>query len=308
MANFRLQTQAAPNVGALINVSTLAYSGPEAQVLIGGFVVRGTQPKRMLLRGAGPALADFDVADFLVDPRLRLFSGPEEIGLNDNWSESPDAGAVALAAAQSGAFAFAPGSRDAALVVTLPPGAYTAFVEGANGTSGRGLIEAYDVDRGGDKIVNLSTRGYADNQGREMVGGFVVAGDPGTTKRILVRVLGPSLERDFNLAGALFDPFMELRDGQGALLIKNDDWSTGSDRVGGVADDFRPHVRFYGEQQIAATGWAPGNRREPCVMVDLPPGSYTVIVKPFELRSPDPGLDQPARPGLGIVEVYEVNP
>jgi hypothetical protein len=308
VASHRLQTQAASNPGALINVSTLAYSGAGDQVLIGGFVVQGTRPKTMLLRGAGPSLAAFGVMDYLADPRLRVFSGPQEIAANDNWAAQADAPAVATAATQSGAFDFAPNSADAALLITLPPGAYTAFVEGVNGTSGLGLIEAYDVDRSGDKIVNLSTRGYADNQGREMIGGFVVEGLAGTTKRILIRVRGPTLERDFGLTGALFDPFMEVRNSSGDLLIQNDDWSTGSQRVGGTADDFQPLVRNYGEQQIAATGLAPGNRREPCVLIDLPPGNYTVIAKPFELLSPDPNQAQPARPGVGIVEVFEINP
>jgi hypothetical protein len=66
-------------------------------------------------------------------------------------------------------------------------------------------------------------------------------------------------------------------------------------------------VKSYGENQIFATGLAPGNRREPCVLVDLPPGNFTVTVRPYELRSTNPRRDQPAVPGVGIIEVYEIN-
>ncbi len=308
VATFRLQTQAVPNAGTLINVATRAYVGTGEQALIGGFIVRGSQPKRMLVRAAGPALASFGVPDVLENPILQLVPETGAWIVNDDWSLQPGAADVAAAAAQAGAFAFATGSHDAALLVTLAPGKYTAIVQGANGTSGAGLVEAYEIDRGANKIVNLSTRGYADNQGREMIGGFVVEGAPGSTKRILVGVRGPTLERDYGITAAMFDPFMELRDGRGELLIQNDDWTSGAQFSGGQRDDFKPTVVTYSEQQIFATGFAPSNRREPCVMVDLPPGSYTAIVKPFELRDSNPDLDQPAQPGVAIVEVYEIDP
>ncbi|MBI4624057.1 MAG: hypothetical protein HY736_12685 [Verrucomicrobia bacterium] len=305
---YRLQTQAAPNPGTLINVATRAFVGTGSQVLIGGFVVDGAQRKKLLLRAAGPALAAFGVIDALDDPVLRIFSGQSQIAASDNWGSQPGAGDVANAAAQIGAFAFAPGSADAALLVTLEPGAYTAIVEGVNGATGFGLVEAYDADRTGNRIVNLSTRGYADNRGREMIGGFVVQGVSGATKRILIRVLGPTLARaPFNVAGVMEDPHLELYDAAGQLLVRNDDWSTGARFVSGTRDDFQPFVRQYGEQQISATGFAPANRREPCVMADLPPGNYTVVVKPFELRSSIPSLDEPAEPGIGLIEVYEIN-
>lgn len=300
---YRLQTQAAANTGTLINVATFAYSGPGDQVLIGGFVVNGTKPKTILVRGVGPALAGFGVTHYLDDPQLRIFSGGRGIATNDNGG----AGA-AEAARQVGAFAFPVGSADAALVLNLDPGAYSAVVEGSNGGTGMGLIEVYDVDRSADKIVNLSTRGYADNQGREMIAGFVVQAAAAATKRILIRVRGPSLDRDYAIAGAMPDPCLELRNARGDLLIANDDWSTASRRVAGEFDDFQPLVRIYGEQQLAATGLAPANRREPAVLVDLPPGNFTVIVKPFELRSTDPTLEQLATPGVAVVEVYEINP
>lgn len=310
VANYRLQTQAANATGTLINVATRAFSGVGEQQLIGGFIIQGTAPKRMLLRAAGPALAlaPFGVPDVLADPRLTLFTTdtnpPRLIVANNDWG-SPSVGAasaaeITAAAASTGAFPFAVGSRDAALLVTLAPGSYTANVEGADGGTGTALVEAYEVDRAGNRIFNLSTRGYAD-KGREMIGGFVVQAGAGPTKRILIRVQGPSLAR-FGLS-AMDDPYMEIYNSAGALVFKNDDWSTGAGVTSGARDDFKPNVTYYNEQQIFATGFAPGNRREPCVMADLAPGSYTVVVQPFELLP-----DQPAKAGVAIVEVFEVVP
>lgn len=309
VANYRLQTQAAAHVGALVNVATRAFVGTDDQVLIGGFVVAGVEPKRMLVRAAGPALRGFGVTDALGNPRLQLFRGATPVAENDDWSVQAQGSAadIAAAASRAGAFAFAAGSADAALLLSLAPGAYTAVVQGAGGSTGSGLVEAYQVDRAGTRIINLATRGYADNQGRELLGGFVVEAAAGATKRILIRALGPTLGRaPYNIAGALFDPYMELRGADGRVLIGNDDWSSGARVSGGARDDFQPTVRYYNEQQIAATGFAPANRREPCLLVDLPAGNYTVVVKPFELRDPDPEQDQPAQPGVGIVEVYEI--
>ena len=304
-AAYRLQRQTPAAAGTLINVATRAFVGTGESVMIAGLVVRGAEPKPILLRAAGPALRAFGVGDALVDPVLRIFSGATVIAENDNWSGA----AVVSATARAGAFPFVPGSADAAVLATLAPGAYTAIVEGVGGATGSGLVEAFEIEAGAARIVNLSTRGFAARGGREMIGGFVVQGQPGVTKRILIRVLGPTLGRaPFNLSGALDDPEMEVRNSLGELVLHGDDWSSGA--VGGAspANDFSPIVEFYSEKQIAATGFAPANRREPCVLVDLPPGAYTVIVRPFELRDPNPALDQPAKPGVGIIEVYEIAP
>jgi len=311
-ANYRLQTQAPANAGALINVATRAWVGRDDQVLIGGFVVQGPLPKTVLVRAAGPALAGFGVAGALADPRLSIYRAASLVGENDQWWAQPREGGaaeVAATASRLGAFAFAGGSLDAAAILTLPAGAYTAVIEGAGGGTGVALAEAYEVNRDSAKIINLATRGFADRSGREMHGGFFVQGAAGSTKRVLIRVLGPSLARaPFGMSGVLDDPELELRNAAGFPLVRNDDWSTGAEGGASVENDFRPFVFTYGEKAVFATGHAPSNRREPCVMLDLPPGAYTVIVRPFELRDPDPGRDQPAVPGVGIVEVYEINP
>jgi hypothetical protein len=311
-ANFRLQTEVAP-AGTLINAATRAFVGRDDQVLIGGFVVSGPAPKDILVRGVGPALAGFGVTNALADPLLRIFSGRVLAAENDNWStpvgvpRAAAAGEIASAAAEVRAFPFAAGSSDAAVLVTLPPGAYTAVVEGARGTTGLGMIEAYEAGADSTGLIAVAARAYADRAGREIHAGFVIRPTTGGTKRVLIRVLGPSLARaPFNLPDALDDPELELRNGAGEILIKNDDWSSAADGGASAANDFKPLVGTYGEQQIFATGHAPPNRREPCVLLDLPAGSYTVVVRPFELRSSNPLRDQPAIPGLGVVEVYEV--
>ena len=309
---YRLQTQSAPGAGTLVNVATRAFVGTGAQVLIGGLVIQGSQPKEILVRAAGPALAGFGVAGALADPVLRIYSGATVTAENDSWGvpmgvgRPASAGEIAAAVTRVGAFPFGSGSADAAVLVTLPPGAYSAVMEGARGATGFGLIEAYEAGSDTGRIVALATRGYAD-RAKEMYAGFVVQGAPGSTKRILVRVLGPSLARaPFNLPDVLDDPEMEVRNASGELVIKSDDWTTTPDDWLSTESDFSPEVRVYLAQQIFATGHAPGNRREPCVLVDLPPGTYTVVVRPYELRDANPDRDQPAKPGLGVVEVYEI--
>ncbi len=129
----------------LVNLSSRAFAGSGEDVLIAGVVVTGTVPKRLLIRAAGPALAQFGINGALASPQLTLFSGSTVIAQNAGWSASPDSSAIAQAAAAAGAFAYASGSADAALIIELPPGAYTAQVTGVAGTSGISLVEVYEV-------------------------------------------------------------------------------------------------------------------------------------------------------------------
>jgi hypothetical protein len=239
-------------------------------------------------------LAPF-LSNYLVDPFLTLYDGTGKvIGTDDDW------GTQANAAQISG---LNPGSKDAAMLVTLPAGAYTAIISGVNGGTGIARIDAYEADSGNSaKLYALSTRGYADRT-NAMIGGFTVNGNAGTTKRMLIRVRGPSIAG----VAAMDDPYMEIYNATGDLIMINDDWSTGSKQLAdGSYDDFQPTVTYYNEQNIFATGLAPANRREPCVMLDLAPGSYTVVIKPFEDLTSNPA--QPAKPGVAAVDVFEINP
>jgi hypothetical protein len=130
----------------LVNVSTLGFVGSGDNVLTAGFAISGNAPKRLLIRAVGPGLAAFGVGNPLTDPQLGLvpLGRSEPIATNDDW---PDADALRAAFIAAGAFALPPGSKDAALVITLEPGAYTVIVSGVNGTaSGNALVEIYDLD------------------------------------------------------------------------------------------------------------------------------------------------------------------
>jgi hypothetical protein len=308
VASYRLQVQTATNTGTLVNVSTRAFVGTGEAQMIGGFVISGAAPKKMLIRAAGPALTAYGVSGVLPDPKITLV--PETATTDPNpindtgWEKQTGSSSGVTAAditnAVPGAFPFAKGSKDAALLLTLSPGNYTAKVESVGNSTGVALLEAYEVDRNNNKLFNLSTRAYASKES-PIFGGFVVQGDPGTTKRILIRVLGPSLA-DFKISNPLNDPILYLFNASSELLMKNDDWDVNVGSTGGSPDDGKPVPTYYSEKQIANTGFAPFNRREPCILVDLPPGLYTAVVRPFESSS------QAAQPGIGIIEVFEINP
>lgn len=126
-----------------VNASTRAFVGTGESVLIPGFVVSGTGTVKLLIRAVGPTLANFGVAGALLDPQIALQSGTSSVAANDNWSSGTNAAAIAAAATQAGAFALADGSRDAALLVDLGAGAYTATVSGVGNATGTALVEIY---------------------------------------------------------------------------------------------------------------------------------------------------------------------
>jgi len=305
VSHYRASPEAQYASGTLINVSTRAFVGTGSQQMIGGFVITGTANKTVLVRAAGPALIPFGVPAVLANPVLRLYRLGESqpFATNDDWNAQASPQETTAIG-----FPFAAGSRDAALNLMLPPGPYSANVEGVGGSTGTALIEAYETDRSeGVKLFNLSTRAYADSQ-RPIIAGFVIgadATDPARTKRILIRVLGPTLGV-FGVADFLPDPLLELHDGSGLLLLENDDWDPPNTSITNTASLVRGKVDQYSEQLVFDTVKALGipemKPTEPAIVVDLPPGSYSVVVRPFE----DAETNQPARPGVGLVEVYEV--
>lgn len=139
-------TPGLPGNARFLNLSTRGETGAGADALIAGFVVGGTQPRRVLIRAAGPSLARLGVSNLLADPVLTLFHGNTQIATNDDWEISRSGGAIAATALRVGAFPLNAGSLDAALLVTLAPGAYTAVISGADGGTGITLIEVYDAD------------------------------------------------------------------------------------------------------------------------------------------------------------------
>ena len=131
--------------GRTVNLSTRAYVHTGDGVLIGGFVVSGPAYKRMLIRAVGPTLGAFGVGNALTDPVLTVYSGSDTVASNDRWGVSSNATAIAAASSRAGAFALASTSEDAALLITLPPGAYTVEVKGKDNGEGVALLEIYDL-------------------------------------------------------------------------------------------------------------------------------------------------------------------
>lgn len=131
------------SVDRVLNISTRARAGSGENVLIAGFIISGSAPKQVLIRGVGPGLLAHDVQDVLPDPRLRVVLNGQTILENEDWSLTRAASFTAAAGASVQAFALEPGGRDAALVATLPPGAYTVVVSGGEGVA---LAEVYDLE------------------------------------------------------------------------------------------------------------------------------------------------------------------
>jgi hypothetical protein len=146
-----LENNEAVGARRLVNVSARGVVSPTAP-FIAGFVIGGTGPQRVLIRGIGPRLgtAPFNVAGALANPQLALFRGASIVKTNDDWFRDLDAGAIAEAAARAGAFALGANSLDAAILVQLEPGAYTAQISAPANTpnvTGIALVEIYDAAR-----------------------------------------------------------------------------------------------------------------------------------------------------------------
>lgn len=209
----------------LINVSTRAFVGTGDQQLIGGFVVAGVGKKRVLVRGVGPRLGDLGVAGALTDPTLTVVnSASVDVATNNNWNQNPNAAQIVAISAQVGAFSLNAGSADAALLLELDPGAYTAVVGGFGGATGVALVEIYDTD-GPDatsRLVNVASRGFVGTGGNVIIPGFVVSGD--ATMRVLVRAVGPTLG-DFGVGGVVADPRFDFYGPGNVMVGSNDNWS-----------------------------------------------------------------------------------
>ena len=279
-----LTSGAAFSDGALRNLSTRGQVGTAANVLIAGFVVAGDMPKRVLVRAVGPSLAAFGVTGLLADPQLQIFGGGTIVLENDNWGGTA---ALVTAAGQVGAFPLDVASRDAAVVATLSPGAYTAQVSGAGGGTGVALVELYDVDAAQpftpQKLVNVATRGVVGAGQAQLIAGFVVSGN--TAKKVLVRAVGPTLGRaPFNVAGTLADPQLRLVRGADAVVRENDNWESGNDAA--LVAEAASRV---GAFPLAAGG------RDAALLLSLPPGTYSAQVTGTGTST-----------GIALVEVYEV--
>jgi uncharacterized protein (DUF1800 family) len=278
----------------LSNLSTRAQVGTGVNTLVAGFTIAGGN-KTLLLRAGGPALAQFGLTGTLANPKLELFRGDgTKLAENDDWG-TPLGGATPVTAgafSAVGAFAFPAGSRDAALLVTLPSGSYSAQVSGVNNTTGLAIVEAYEVGLEGGRLTNLSTRAQVGTGANVLIPGVVIAPGSGP-RRLLVRAAGPALSA-FNLPASvtLADPTVTVANGPGTppFFASNDNWGTA---LGGAL----PAAVLSEAFTQAGAFVFPAGSRDAAVLVDVGPGSYTIQTSGVGNTS-----------GLAIVEVYDVTP
>jgi sugar lactone lactonase YvrE len=259
-------------VSQLLNISTRARVQPGDGVLIGGMIVTGSVPKRVLLRATGPSLDKSGISTYLADPILDLYdSSGTLLTTNDDWRNATNASDIQ-------ATGLAPqNDAEPAILTTLQAGqSYTAVVRGHNNDTGIALVESYDLNPQADALLaNISTRGVAGNGDNVMIAGFIVGGGPGAGT-VLLRGLGPSLA-DGGLANTLGNPSLEVHDTNGAVVAANDNWKD-SDQA-----------------NIEATGIPPNYNLESAILRSFAPGPYTAIIA---------GVG--GGTGVALVEVYNL--
>jgi len=270
---------APPSLNTL-NLSTRARVLTGEQVLIAGFIITGTDPKRVIIRGIGPSLNG--VSGALFDPTLELHQGSTPLASNDNWKTKPD-GTSQQAEIEATTI---PPSNDSesAIVMMLNPGTYTATLSGKNGGAGIGVVEVYDLDEAANsQLANISTRGFVDTDDNAMIAGLIAGeGETGARAQVLVRALGPSLSAS-GIQGPLQDPTLALHDANGAIIATNDNWKT---------NDQTQHSQ---EALVRSSTIAPSNDLEAAIVATLPPGPSTAIVR---------GKNNTT--GVALVEVYNL--
>src|ERR1043166_2868356 len=256
----------------LLNISTRLRVLTGDDALIGGFIVTGSVPKRVIARAIGPSLTNLGVPGALADPSLELHGPGGFVTItNDNWRDNQEAEIEATGVAPSI-------DLESAIVAMLPPGAYAAVVRGNDGGTGVGLVEAYDLDTAADaQLPNISTRGFVDLGDNVMIGGFIL-GNGGASARVIVRAIGQSLTAA-GVPNALADPTVELHNSNGATIGANDDW------------------RDTQEAEIEGTGIPPSDDRESALVQTLAPGAYTAVV-----------IGKNDTTGVALVEAYRLGP
>jgi N-acetylneuraminic acid mutarotase len=279
----------APFAGSQLgNISTRAFVQTGDNVMIGGFIVQGTEPKRVIIRAIGPELTPFGVPDVLADPTLELYDGTGAlIASNDSWLHTIIGGIITGDQVRDiRTSGHAPtDTRESAIIADLPAGNYTAIVRGVNNTMGVALVEAYDLSPDSNSILgNISTRSFVQTDDNVMIGGFIVEGTQ--PRRVILRAIGPELGQ-FGVPTPLSDPTLELHDSTGALIASNDNWL--NTIIGGIiTSDQRAEIR--------SSGYAPTDSRESAIIATLPPGNYTAIVR---------GVNDTT--GVGLVEAYDLD-
>jgi plastocyanin len=285
-------TPTPPPGTTLRNISTRALVQTGDNVMIGGFIIEGAGPKTVILRAIGPELVapPFNIPNALGDPTLELHDGSGAlIARNDNWQTTVIGGIIAAsqvsAIQNSGHAPTQP--TESAIIAALQPGNYTAILRGKNNTVGVALVEVYDLSSGAASTLgNISTRGFVQTGNNVMIGGFIVQGTG--PKRVILRAIGPELSAPpFNIPNALANPRLELHNGSGELIARNDNWQT--TMIGGI-------IAASQVSAIQNSGHAPTQPTESAIIATLQPGNYTAIVR---------GVNNTT--GVALVEVYDLD-
>jgi CubicO group peptidase (beta-lactamase class C family) len=254
----------------LLNIATRMRVQSGDKALIGGFIITGNAPKKVIIRGIGPSLSAF-FSDALADPTLELFLGNTSLQRNNDWKSDQQAEIEATGVAPAN-------DAESAIVRTLPPGAYSAVLKGKGGPEGIGVVEVYDLDQAADsKLANISTRAFVETDNGVMIGGLIVGPSSGVGgTKVVVRALGPSLA-DSGVDGTLSDPTLDLVNASGTIVRSNDDWKSSQ------------------QLEIEAASLAPSIAAESALVQTVAPGNYTAIV-----RGKNNGT------GVALVEVYNL--
>ena len=265
-----MPTPVPPPAAQAINLSTRMFVQSGDNVGIAGFIITGSAPKHLLLRGLGPSMGH-GFRDVLDDPVLELH-GPGGFATitNNNWRDTQED--------EIEATGLPPGHNvESAIDATLAPGAYTAVVRGNTPGTGSALVEIYDLSQAVPaKLANISTRALVGTDEDIVIAGFILGGNSGDD-RIVVRGIGPSLT-GLGVPDALANPWLDLRDSNGAPVLFNEDWQ----------DDPAQAA------EISAAGLAPSNNLEAAMAATLPPGLYTALL-----------FGENKGTGVGLVEVYD---
>jgi hypothetical protein len=265
-----------PEMGQLQNIATRLRVQTGDNVLIGGFIISGTDPKKVMVRGIGPSLANHGISDPLEDPTLEVHDNATTLATNDDWKLRPDNSSQQ---AEIEATLLAPtNDKESAVVTTLPANnsGYTAVLRGKNNSTGIGVVEAYDLDSAANsRLANISTRGLVESGDHVLIGGIIPS--TGLTK-VIVRAIGPTLT-GYGITNPLLDPTLELYDDSGTVVATNDDWQTTQ------------------KEDIEEAHLEPSDSRESAIFANLRAGNYTAVVR-----------GKNGTTGIAVVEAYNVAP
>jgi hypothetical protein len=248
----------------LLHIATRLNVQTGENVLISGFIITGQEQKRVIVRGLGPSLA---VNGAMSNPLLELYKDSTLGGTNDDWQSSQGAEIQATGIAPSD-------PKEAAGIINLGPGSYSAILRGSGGATGIALLDAYDLDQAAlSKLANVSTRGFVGTGDNVLIAGVIVGGAGNGGAKVIFRAIGPSIP---GVGNPLLDPQLELYNSNGVVFAANDDWKSE-------------------QAATAATGIPPSDDRESALVRTLPPGSYTALVRGKNNSS-----------GVGLVEAYNL--